>query len=102
MFIIQGGFVVLVSTFFTTEYTGKACFFIWICLIYFLFAGIAAILPSYQAKLFGARNMSINLGFVHIALVSFSYFVYFQSKCIRPASFLRTDLLSVNAFLSRD
>ena len=78
MFIINGGFVVLVSTLFTTEYIGKAGFFIWICLIYFLFAGIAAILPSYQAKMFGARNMSINLGFVNIAMVGFSNFVCFR------------------------
>ena len=75
MCCISLGLVVFAGTFFTTEYTEKPGFFIWICLIFFIFSGIPALLPSTIAKLFGASNMAIVFGFIWIALVGYLNYI---------------------------
>ena len=70
MGIIVTALSVFVATLFTTEYTGKPGFFIWICLVFLAFSGIPAILPPTFAKLFGTSNMAVNYGFLQIALVN--------------------------------
>ena len=69
MGIITATITALVATLFTTEYTGKAGFMVWICLIYLAFSGITAILPTTLAKLFGTSNMAVSYGFIQVALV---------------------------------
>ena len=67
---ISAGLSIGMATLFTTEYTGKVGFFIWICLIYFFFCGIWAVVPATLAKMYGSSNMAINYGFIEIAVVS--------------------------------
>ena len=61
----------LVATLFTTEYTGKAGFMVWICLMFLSFSGVNAILPTTFAKLFGTGNMAVSYGFLQVALVCY-------------------------------
>ena len=67
---ITGGFTIVIATLFLTEHMGKIGFFVWICLIYFFSCGIWAAAPSTLARLFGTSNMSVNYGFVNLAIVS--------------------------------
>ena len=70
---IAAGLSIAMATLFTTEYTGKPGFFVWICLIYFFFCGIWAVVPATLAKMFGSSNMAINYGFIDLAVVSSVY-----------------------------
>ena len=67
---ITAGLSIVIATLFSTEYTGKAGFFIWICLIYFCQCGTWAVMPATVAKLFGSSNMAINYGFMQLSVVS--------------------------------
>lgn len=58
------GFAVCTGTLFLTEQLEKGWYLVSICLIYFFYGGIWAIMPSALAKLLGAKNMAVNYGII--------------------------------------
>ena len=82
MWCITGSFAAFLATLVLTEYMGKPGFFVWICLIYGLSCGIWTVAPSTLARLFGASNMSVNYGFINLAIVSLLKYRIESNSCL--------------------
>ncbi|XP_048247846.1 L-lactate transporter-like [Haliotis rufescens] len=55
-------FACLIASFLGCEYAGRVMFFIWVCLIFFAFSGIFAIMPPAIARMYGNTYVGVNFG----------------------------------------
>ncbi|KAL4235241.1 hypothetical protein ACF0H5_006879 [Mactra antiquata] len=66
---ISCGFAAFSGTMVLTEHAPKWLFLVWICAIYFFYAGLWSMMPSALAKMLGPRHMAINYGFIYTSTV---------------------------------
>ncbi|XP_067670578.1 L-lactate transporter-like [Haliotis asinina] len=55
-------FACLIASFLGCEYTDRAMFFAWVCLIFFAFSGVFSIMPPAIARMYGNTYVGVNFG----------------------------------------
>lgn len=70
MMVLCTCLVALLLTFYSTIYGGKIMYFIWVCGLFFSFAGTFSLFPTVIAKSYGPKYMPVNFGLLFTSQVS--------------------------------